>query len=57
MKRSTEDSRLKLEHAKPLKQWMKGHRQHLRNKLLNHKAFIEIYGEDMPEIRDWKWKG
>jgi len=29
--------------------------QYLRNKLLDHKAYIHKYGEDMPEIRDWKW--
>ena len=25
------------------------------NKLLDHKLYIEKYGEDMPEIRNWKW--
>ena len=32
-------------------------KQWLQNKLLDHKAYIELYGEDMPEIRDWKWEG
>ena len=30
-------------------------KQWLQNKLLDHKAYINIYGEDMPEILNWKW--
>ncbi|MBW4560797.1 MAG: phosphoketolase family protein [Mojavia pulchra JT2-VF2] len=30
-------------------------KQKLQHKLIEHKHYIEKYGEDMPEIRDWKW--
>ncbi|MGA2696705.1 MAG: phosphoketolase family protein [Terriglobales bacterium] len=29
--------------------------QMLRNKLVEHKQYIQEYGEDMPEIQNWKW--
>jgi len=32
-------------------------KQLLFNKRVEHKAYIEEYGEDMPEVRDWKWRG
>ncbi len=31
-------------------------KQFLRNKLVQHKQYIQEFGEDMPEIRDWTWK-
>ena len=29
--------------------------QEIQAKLLEHKAYINQHGEDMPEIRNWKW--
>jgi xylulose-5-phosphate/fructose-6-phosphate phosphoketolase len=30
-------------------------KQHLRSRLVDHSQYVREYGDDLPEIRDWKW--
>ncbi|NLO05420.1 MAG: phosphoketolase family protein [candidate division WS1 bacterium] len=32
-------------------------RQEMRDRIIDHQEYVAHYGEDMPEIRDWKWPG
>ncbi len=31
-------------------------REHLKNRLIEHKIYVQSHGEDLPEIRDWQWQ-
>jgi len=42
----------RVERLRPLNAHFK---QMLRNKLVDHKQYICEHGDDLPEIRDWKW--
>lgn len=32
-------------------------KQQLKDKLIEHQQYINKYGEDMPDIRHWAWRG
>jgi xylulose-5-phosphate/fructose-6-phosphate phosphoketolase len=35
-----------------------GHvQQMLRDKLVDHQHYVREYGDDMPEVKEWKWTG
>jgi len=31
-------------------------KQEFRDKLIDHRAYIQRVGDDPPEIRDWTWR-
>jgi hypothetical protein len=31
-------------------------KQMLQDKLIEHKHYINRYGQDLPEVRNWKWR-
>ena len=30
-------------------------KQEMRDKLIEHKQYITRYGDDMPEVKQWRW--
>ena len=31
--------------------------QLMREKLIAHRQYVNTYGDDMPEVKNWKWSG
>jgi xylulose-5-phosphate/fructose-6-phosphate phosphoketolase len=38
-----------------LKPWAGYGKQTIRDKLIEHRQYIHTHGEDLPEVRDWRW--
>jgi xylulose-5-phosphate/fructose-6-phosphate phosphoketolase len=32
-------------------------RERLRDQLIEHRQYVRTHGEDLPEIRNWRWSG
>jgi len=32
-------------------------KQDIRNHLIDHKQYVTTYGDDLPEVKDWRWPG
>jgi xylulose-5-phosphate/fructose-6-phosphate phosphoketolase len=32
-------------------------KQWLRDRLIEHKLYVQRFGDDMPEIKNWRWPG
>ena len=48
-------SRVTIDRASSLSSCVSYLTQSLRDKLFDHRQYIGKYGDDMPQIRDWKW--